>query len=215
MVNWRDHSSGWKLESRSVALGKERGQIQGWEQVSKLLFNVKCVHNHQSMLPAYDMYPTESVLKIGSHQDPRLPIRSQKIQRKVNFDSSGEIFLENATDYIEQWTFSIQPFPPIPNHSKCKSLHDSFTKIFPTNNFLLYLSPLFVRENTMSVIAVSTIGRATREGDFSSTVENDSVVSETLKKLLGSWFSSILRSWLKHFEKWFNFHGGKSSESMH
>ena len=52
----------------------------------------------------------------------------------------------------------------------------------------------------MSVIAVFTIGRATREGDFSNTVENDSVVSETLKNFWEVGFSSILRSWLKHFE---------------
>ena len=35
----------------------------------------------------------------------------------------------------------------------------------------------------MSFIAIFTIGRATKEGDFSSTVENDSVVRKTLRYL--------------------------------
>ena len=45
-------SNGWKLESMSVALSKERGEIQDWEQVSKLSPDVKCARSiNQSMLP--------------------------------------------------------------------------------------------------------------------------------------------------------------------
>ena len=132
IVNWRKQIQVVESQNMGQLLKAKKGKIQKTEQVSKRIPNVKCACAiNQSMLPAYENVPNRKYSGVESYQDPCLPIRSWKIQRKLEFDYFVEIQLENTTGSIERWKFEIQPFPLPTDRCKCQNFHNLVIKILP------------------------------------------------------------------------------------